>query len=87
MKKKSVLFIGTLLLNSIVLAQTINVQPQPQQIATTGKRITLPTTYTLTGAEEANPIAVSKLQSLLSSQPGKKGFRILIGEKGDKSIR
>ncbi|MEG0889115.1 MAG: beta-N-acetylglucosaminidase [Bacteroides sp.] len=87
MKKKSVLFIGTLLLNSIVLAQTVNVQPQPQQIATTGKRITLPTTYTLTGAEEANPIAVSKLQSLLSSQPGKKGFRILIGEKGDKSIR
>ncbi|MEG0038781.1 MAG: beta-N-acetylglucosaminidase [Bacteroides sp.] len=87
MKKKSVLFIGTLLLNSIVLAQTVNVQPQPQQIATTGKRITLPTTYILTGAEEANPIAVSKLQSLLSSQPGKKGFRILIGEKGDKSIR
>lgn len=87
MKKKSALFIGTLLLNSIVLAQTVNVQPQPQQIATTGKSITLPTTYTLVGAEEANPVAVSKLQSLLSSQPGKKGFRILIGEKGDKSIR
>ena len=49
---------------------------------------TLPPTYQIIGAEEANPHAVAVLQNLLAGkQSDKDGIRIYIGEKGDKSVR
>lgn len=89
MKVKKHLWIIALLGSATVTAQNLNVQPQPQQVTTTGKSISLPETYLLNGASEANPEAVKRLQALLSNkQPSThKDFRIYIGERGDKAIR
>lgn len=83
---------NTLLLVSFFLslngfAQEVRLQPQPQQLSATGRSIHLPQTYVLTGAADANPLAVAKLQPLLGRHSDKKGYRISIGEKGDKAVR
>lgn len=87
MNMKSTLLMGALLLSSSLFAQDIRIQPQPQQVILGVKSIDLSGAYTLTGAEEANPRAVSKLRQLIGKQQAKKGFRIYIGEKGDKAVR
>ncbi|MEG1563542.1 MAG: beta-N-acetylglucosaminidase [Bacteroides sp.] len=88
MTTKKSLFIGAwLLTSSFALAQEISVQPVPQQLVANGKFLALPAAYTLRGGEEANPLAVAKLQTMLGAQPGKQGFCIVIGEKGDKAVR
>lgn len=69
-------------------AQTIDVQPMPQQISQTEKVITLPDTYQLTGDTDANPYAVKELKAILADkQASEKGIHIYIGERGDKAIR
>lgn len=77
------LFLGACLLCvTTVFSQNINLQPVPQQFTVQDKNIDLPSTYLLTGEEEANPHAVKALQELLSDkQSGKNGLRIYIGEK------
>lgn len=89
MKAKKHLWMMALLCSAtVVTAQNLVLQPRPQQVTTTGKQISLPETYLLNGASDANPEAVKLLQSLLNGkQPHSKGFRIYIGEKGDKAIR
>lgn len=89
MKNNKIYFLGACLLCvTTVFSQNINLQPVPQQFTVQDKNIDLPSTYLLTGEEEANPHAVKALQELLSDkQSGKNGLRIYIGEKGDKSVR
>lgn len=69
-------------------AQSVDVQPVPQQVSAQEKTISLAPSYQLAGENEANPYAVKELKELLAGQqPGNTGLRIYIGEKGDKALR
>lgn len=69
-------------------AQSVDVQPVPQQVSAQEKTISLTPSYQLAGETEANPYAVKELKELLAcQQPGNTGLRIYIGEKGDKALR
>lgn len=89
MKMKCTFLLAAGLLCSFVAsAQIINIFPQPQQLIASNKVFTLPDTYQLVGEAEANVFAVNKLKTLLASkQADNENFQIIIGEKGDKSIR
>ncbi len=69
-------------------AQSVDIQPVPQQVSAQEKTISLTPSYQLAGETEANPYAVKELKELLAlQQPGNTGLRIYIGEKGDKALR
>lgn len=71
-----------------IFAQTIDVQPVPQQVLNSDKYIRMTETYQLSGETEANPHAVQELKQLFAGKrPGNSGQRIYIGEKGNKAIR
>lgn len=77
-----------LLCAGTAFAQNVSLQPPPQELVTRDKRISLPAIYQLEGEKEANPHAVEVLRNLLfAKQSTKKGMRIYIGERGDKSVR
>lgn len=89
MKNNKIYFLGACLLCAVTaFSQNINLQPAPQELITRDKTIDLPAIYQLEGEKEANPHAVEVLKELLAGkQSTKKGLRIYIGEKGDKSVR
>lgn len=89
MKNNKIYFLGACLLCAVTaFSQNINLQPAPQELITRDKTIELPAIYQLEGEKEANPHAVEVLKELLAGkQSTKKGLRIYIGEKGDKSVR
>lgn len=69
-------------------AQSIDVQPVPQQVFNQEKYISLTETYQLFGEKDANPHAVEGLKRLLDgTQPGQTGLPVYIGERGDKAVR
>lgn len=77
-----------LLCAGTAFAQNVSLQPPPQELVTRDKSISLPAIYQLEGEKEANPHAVEVLRNLLfAKQSTKKGMRIYIGERGDKSVR
>ena len=82
MKNNKIYFLGACLLCvTTVFSQNINLQPVPQQFTVQDKNIDLPSTYLLTGEEEANPHAVKALQELLSDkQSGKNADRPALKE-------
>lgn len=82
-------FLGALLLCSIAsIAQNPYIQPEPQQLTTFNKMISLPATYRLVGDGEANVHAINVLKSLLKGQlQATSKFSICVGEKGDKAVR
>lgn len=85
--KRPLLLAAGIFCGITVFAQNIQLFPQPQQLKSNEKMLTLPATYQLSGETEANRHAVNKLQSLLAGkQKGKSGIQIYIGEKGDKSV-
>lgn len=86
MKLKTLGLILSVSLSGTVNAQEIHLQPQPQQVTQRGKIIRLPDAYKLSGEKEADKEAVQLLRTLLPNQQKSKGFRIYIGEKGDKSV-
>ena len=89
MKIKRLYLLGAwLLLGVSASAQITSIQPQPQQILSQARNLSLPDTYLIVGDTEANTHAVSALKTLLAGKHSdKNGFRIYIGEKGDKAIR
>lgn len=89
MKIKRLYLLGAwLLLGVSVSAQITSIQPQPQQVLSQARNLSLPDTYLIVGDTEANTHAVSALKTLLAGKHSdKNGFRIYIGEKGDKAIR
>lgn len=89
MKNSKIYLLGACLLCAVTtFAQDVNLQPYPQQLIVQDKTIDLPAIYRIDGEKEANPHAVEVLRSILAGkQSSKKGVRIYIGEKGDKSVR
>lgn len=89
MKIKRLYLLGAwLLLGVSASAQITSIQPQPQQVLSQARNLGLPDTYLIVGDTEANTHAVSALKTLLAGKHSdKNGFRIYIGEKGDKAIR
>ena len=66
-------------------AQTVNVSPMPQSIVWGDKAFDQPTSIVITGADEADADAVALLQSNFAV--GKKGVKVIIGERGDKAVK
>lgn len=89
MKNNKIALLGACLLCGVtVFAQNVSLQPKPQELTVRDKVINLPDIYQLEGGKEANPHAVELLRNLLSAKEStKKGLRVTIGEKGDKSVR
>ena len=65
-------------------AQTVNVSPKPQSIVWGDKAFDQPTSIVITGADEADADAVALLQNNFTV--GKKGVKVIIGERGDKAV-
>lgn len=86
MKIKRLYLLGAwLLLGVSASAQITSIQPQPQQILSQARNLSLPDTYLIVGDTEANTHAVSALKTLLAGKHSdKNGFRIYIGEKETK---
>ena len=66
-------------------AQTVNVSPMPQSIVWGDKAFDQPKNIVVTGADEADTDAVALLQSNFAV--GKKGVKVIIGERGDKAVK
>ena len=66
-------------------AQTVNVSPKPQSIVWGDKAFDQPTNIVITGADEADADAIALLQSNFTV--GKKGVKVIIGERGDKAVK
>lgn len=85
----------TVLMNpSVATAQHMAVQPVPQEVQMSGRTLSFPTALHLVGSDEANVHAVELLRSLLpdavpcsSVSAAGRQYRILIGEKNDKSVK
>ncbi|WP_294538122.1 beta-N-acetylglucosaminidase domain-containing protein [uncultured Bacteroides sp.] len=85
----------TVLMNpSVATAQHMAVQPVPQEVQMGGRTLSFPTALHLVGSDEANVHAVELLRSLLpdavpcsSASAAGRQYRILIGEKNDKSVK
>lgn len=85
----------TVLMNpSVATAQHTCVQPVPQEVQMGGRTLSFPTALHLVGGDEANVHAVELLRSLLpdavpcsSASAAGRQYRILIGEKNDKSVK
>lgn len=85
----------TVLMNpTVATAQRIAVQPVPQEVQMGGRTLSFPTALHLVGGDEANVHAVELLRSLLpdavpcsSASAAGRQYRILIGEKNDKSVK
>lgn len=85
----------TVLMNpSVATAQHMAVQPVPQEVQMSGRTLSFPTALHLVGSDEANVHAVELLCSLLpdavpcsSASAAGRQYRILIGEKNDKSVK
>lgn len=86
MKLKTLALIFSASLSGTMYAQEIHLQPHPQQVTQHGKIIGLTGAYKLSGEKEAGKEAVQLLKTLLPDQQKNKGFQIIIGEKGDKSV-
>lgn len=65
-------------------AQTVNVSPLPQQIVWGDKAFDQPANIVIKGADEADADAVALLRSNFTD--GKKGVKVIIGERGDKAV-
>lgn len=73
--------------NVALYAQDIQVQPRPQEMKVTGQLLTLPQQVQLVGLEQSDTDAAGLLKELLQGRVSKKGFKVFIGEKGDKAVK
>ena len=65
-------------------AQTVNVSPMPQSIVWGEKAFDQPESIVIKGADKADADAVALLRSNFAE--GKKGLKVVIGERGDKAV-
>lgn len=68
-------------------ADQLKIHPYPQSVTASGKRVSLKTGITLTGADQADAVAVRKLQETPGISETPKGLKIHIGEKGSKAVK
>lgn len=89
MRNNKIYLLGVCLLSTVTaFAQNVSLQPHPQELIVQEKSIDLPAIYRLEGEKEANPHAVELLKEIfVGKQSTREGLRIIIGEKGDKSVR
>lgn len=89
MRNNKIYLLGVCLLSTVTaFAQNVSLQPHPQELIVQEKTIDLPAIYQLEGEKEANPHAVELLKEMfVGKQSTREGLRIIIGEKGDKSVR
>lgn len=89
MRNNKIYLLGVCLLSTVTaFAQNVSLQPHPQELIVQEKSIDLPAIYRLEGEKEANPHAVELLKEMfVGKQSTREGLRIIIGEKGDKSVR
>lgn len=89
MRNNKIYLLGVCLLSTVTaFAQNVSLQPPPQELIVQEKSIDLPAIYQLEGEKEANPHAVELLKEMfVGKQSTREGLRIIIGEKGDKSVR
>lgn len=73
--------------NAALYAQDIQVQPRPQEMKVTGQTLTLPKQVQLIGADQADLDAAGLLKGMLEGRVSQKGFKVFIGEKGDKAVK
>ena len=66
-------------------AQTVNVSPLPQRLVWGDKAFDQPESVVINGADEADADAVALLRSNFAE--GKKGIKVVIGERGDKVVK
>ena len=66
-------------------AQTVSVSPKPQHIVWGDKVFNQPKNIVINGADEADADAVALLQSNFTV--GKKGVKVIIGERGDEAVK
>lgn len=79
--------LGMCLVIIVASAQTISVNPTPQQMVETGKSIAMPSSFRLNGSGEAAPNAVKVLEQTLQASLADEGMELCIGERGDKAVR
>ena len=65
-------------------AQTVNVSPLPQHLVWGEKAFDQPESIVIKGADKADADAVALLRSNFAE--GKKGLKVVIGERGDKAV-
>ena len=66
-------------------AQTVSVSPLPQRLVWGTKAFDQPESIVIKGADEADADAVALLRS--SFAEGKKGVKVVLGERGDKAVK
>ena len=66
-------------------AQTVSVSPLPQRLVWGTKAFDQPESIVIKGADEADADAVALLRS--SFVEGKKGVKVVLGERGDKAVK
>ena len=66
-------------------AQTVSVSPLPQRLVWGDKAFNQPKNIVINGADEADTDAVALLRS--SFAEGKKGVKVVLGERGDKAVK
>lgn len=85
--KKIVALALACLMGGWVMAQSIVINPLPNETRYKGKRIAQPQTFHMVGRDEAAPNAVRALDSLLGGRLDTQGVELVIGEKGDKCVK
>lgn len=87
MKNKVFSFLACIFFFHQLSASDIRVYPTPHEVKNSEKSFVLPESYTIQGSKDADPYAVELLQTRFDEPVDKSNFQIIIGEKGDKSVK
>lgn len=91
MKYFNYLLLGAVLLSGNMTAAEVSVYPQPRSMQLSPETVSVTCRPEIVGQDEASPIAVKSIEALFANTPeatGKTaGLRIIIGERGDKSVK
>ena len=79
-------FMFALLLSSVAVFSQ-NVHPTPQEMTVTGKQIKTPQSIRIIKDAKRNETYIAKLDALFGDKIQDKGYHVIIGVKGDKSVK
>lgn len=91
MKYFNYLLFGAMLFSGSITAGEISVYPQPRSMQISQGTVSITSQPRIIGQEEASPIAMESIEALFKDKPeataGTSRFSIIIGERGDKSVK
>ena len=91
MKYFNYLLFGAMLFSGSITAGEISVYPQPRSMQISQGTVSITSQPRIIGQEEASPIALASIEALFKDKPeataGTSRFSIIIGERGDKSVK